>query len=149
MITADALFVFSFISIEQFCVCVDWGLRFYKMPFLHSTVCNTPPPPSPTFVTQVSFCHCWYDIFETIFLILQVNLEALYNFMGVMIGSSVIPIILCMFWTRLTGKAMELAAILGLFLGISAWLLSSVVLHREFNLSKFLENTSGKFTVYI
>ncbi|PIK48506.1 putative urea-proton symporter DUR3 [Apostichopus japonicus] len=47
-----------------------------------------------------------------------------------------------MFWTRLTGKAMELAAILGLFLGISAWLLSSVVLHREFNLSKFLENTS-------
>lgn len=78
-----------------------------------------------------------------VFITLQVNLEALYNFMGVMIGSSVVPIILCMFWPRLTGLAMEIGAVLGLLLGVSAWLLSSVIFHKEFNLSKFLQNSSG------
>ncbi len=46
----------------------------------------------------------------------------MYLFMGVLIGSSVIPIALCMCWARLTGCAMRSGAIAGAVIGIAIWL---------------------------
>ncbi|XP_072019734.1 LOW QUALITY PROTEIN: uncharacterized protein [Amphiura filiformis] len=78
-----------------------------------------------------------------LFDIIQVSLEFVYYFMGVLVGSSVFPIILSMFWARLTGKAIMYGAILGCLAGIFSWLLSASILNKEFNMSKFITNSAG------
>jgi len=48
-------------------------------------------------------------------------------FMGVVIGSAVIPITLSLFWRRLTGIAMTTGAIAGAVLGLISWLIASAL----------------------
>jgi len=55
----------------------------------------------------------------------QVSLGWVYLFMGVLIGSAVIPITLSLFWRRLTGPAMTMGATVGAALGIISWLIVS------------------------
>ena len=59
--------------------------------------------------------------------------------MGVLIGSAVIPIILCMFWARITGKAMMSGSIGGAIIGIISWL--SVSATQDGGLSDFFVST--------
>lgn len=68
----------------------------------------------------------------------------MYLFMGILIGSAVLPISLAMFWPRMTGVGMVTGSITGAILGIIVWL--TVASTFEGGLSKFLENTgmSGK-----
>ncbi|XP_053394381.1 uncharacterized protein LOC128555605 [Mercenaria mercenaria] len=53
---------------------------------------------------------------------LQINLSAVYLFMGVTINSAVIPIVLAMFWERLTGLAMIAGSIGGTVLALISWI---------------------------
>ncbi|XP_033624975.1 urea-proton symporter DUR3-like [Asterias rubens] len=78
-----------------------------------------------------------------LFNILQVTLSGVYSAMGVFIGSSVCPIVLSTFWTRLTSKAMACGAIFGMFLGIAAWLISATLLYHKFDLSAFMRGQQG------
>ena len=55
----------------------------------------------------------------------QISLGWIYLLMGVLIGSAVIPISLCLFWSRLTGPAMMTGAIGGAVLGLVSWLVVS------------------------
>ncbi|XP_022084721.1 urea-proton symporter DUR3-like [Acanthaster planci] len=76
-----------------------------------------------------------------LFDILQVTLSGVYSAMGVFIGSSVVPIILGTFWTRLTSKAMASGALVGMLLGITSWLVSASLLYKKFDLSAFMTNS--------
>ena len=59
--------------------------------------------------------------------------------MGVLIGSAVIPIVLCMFWDRLTGFAMVSGALVGLVSGLVVWL--CVAASKPGGLSDFIAST--------
>ena len=59
--------------------------------------------------------------------------------MGILIGSAVVPIVLCMSWARLTGPAMMSGAIGGTVVGLTVWL--SVAASRPGGLGNFFENT--------
>ena len=59
--------------------------------------------------------------------------------MGILIGSAVVPIILCMFWARLTGVAMTAGAISGAVIGLTTWLI--VTSTYPGGLANFLENS--------
>jgi len=54
-----------------------------------------------------------------------VSLGWVYLFMGIVIGSAVIPITLSLFWRRLTAVAMTTGAIVGAVLGLLSWLIVS------------------------
>ncbi|XP_076358090.1 uncharacterized protein LOC143250861 [Tachypleus tridentatus] len=70
-----------------------------------------------------------------------ISLGWLYLFMGVLIGSAVIPITLCVFSERLTGAAMMAGAIGGSVVGLTTWM--SIASQYEGGLSSihFLKNT--------
>ncbi|KAL4238792.1 hypothetical protein ACF0H5_003499 [Mactra antiquata] len=53
---------------------------------------------------------------------LKINLTVVHLFMGVVINSAVIPIVLSMFWERLTGLGMITGSIGGSILALIAWL---------------------------
>lgn len=59
--------------------------------------------------------------------------------MGIVIGSSVVPVVLTLSWTGLDGRAMSLGAICGPLLGFSAMLIGAET--RPGGLYYFLENT--------
>ena len=65
--------------------------------------------------------------------------------MGIVIGSSVVPVVLTLSWTGLDGRAMSLGAICGPFLGFLAMLIGAA--NRPGGLYYFLENT-GLLTEY-
>ena len=71
----------------------------------------------------------------------QVSLSWVYLFMGILIGSAVVPIALCMSWARLTGPAMVSGAIGGTVTGLTVWL--SVAASRPGGLTLFFENTGA------
>lgn len=52
----------------------------------------------------------------------QASLGWVYLFMGILVGSAVIPITLAMFWERLTSGAMMAGSIGGAVMAISVWL---------------------------
>ena len=86
-------------------------------------------------------------LFTSLLFVFQVTLSGVYSAMGVFIGSSVVPIILGTFWTRMTSKAMASGAIIGMLLGITAWVVSASVLYQRFDLSAFLTNSNGNGSV--
>jgi Na+/proline symporter len=53
---------------------------------------------------------------------LQVSLGWVYLFMGVLIGSAVIPISLSLMWTRITAPGMVVGAVSGSVAGLASWL---------------------------
>jgi len=57
----------------------------------------------------------------------QVSLGWVYLFMGIVIGSAVIPITLSLFWCRLTPVAMTTGAVAGAVLGLFSWLVVSAL----------------------
>ena len=69
----------------------------------------------------------------------QVSLGWVYLFMGVMIGSAVIPITLSLFWRRLTGAAMTAGATVGAALGLISWLVVASL--QPGGLSNFFAST--------
>ena len=71
----------------------------------------------------------------------------MYLFMGILIGSAVVPIALCMFWARLTGTAMISGAIGGTAVGLTVWL--SVSASRPGGLENFFENTGAGMRVFV
>ncbi|XP_060071327.1 uncharacterized protein LOC132551230 [Ylistrum balloti] len=93
--------------------------------------------------TLKNWCLLWSTIAIlplTIFLDLTgVSLAWVYMFMGILIGSAVIPIALSVSWDRLTGEAMIAGSISGTILAVIVWL--SVASTYEGGLGRFLENT--------
>ncbi len=74
----------------------------------------------------------------------QISLGWVYLFMGVVIGSAVIPISLSIFWGRLTGYSMVAGACTGTLLGLISWLITAST--YEGGLSNFIDNT-GTFVL--
>ncbi|XP_071147925.1 uncharacterized protein [Mytilus edulis] len=79
--------------------------------------------------------------------ILTVSLSWLYLFMGILIGSAVIPIILCMFWEKLTGPGMIAGGICGTVAALIAWL--SVSSLYSGGLYDFINNTGKELPMLI
>jgi len=79
----------------------------------------------------------------------QINLTVVHLFMGVIINSAVAPIVLAMFWDRLTGLAMVAGSIGGTVLALIAWL--SVTATYDGGLGMFRMNSSTvySFTYFI
>ena len=67
------------------------------------------------------------------------SLGWVYLFMGILIGSAVIPITLSMTWGRVNSLGMMTGAISGNVLGLTVWL--TVASTYEGGLSKFFDNT--------
>lgn len=65
--------------------------------------------------------------------------------MGILIGSAVIPIILCMFWEKLTGPGMIAGGICGTVAALIAWLLVSSLYSG--GLYDFIKNTGMYFNI--
>jgi Na+/proline symporter len=76
-------------------------------------------------------------------LLLQLSLGYVYLLMGILIGSAVIPITLCMFWGRLTGVAMITGSVGGAVLAVLTWLILAST--YDGGLQNFLQNT-GQYT---
>lgn len=70
----------------------------------------------------------------------SISLGWLYLFMGILIGSAVLPITLCMFWPRLTGIGMVTGALSGTFSAVIVWLSVSSI--TDDGLSDFFASTS-------
>ncbi|XP_069105812.1 uncharacterized protein [Argopecten irradians] len=94
--------------------------------------------------TLKNWCLLWSTIAIlplTIFLDLAgVSLAWVYMFMGILIGSAVVPIALSVSWDRLTGTGMTVGSISGTILAVIVWL--TVASTYEGGLSRFLENTA-------
>ncbi|KAK7450506.1 hypothetical protein BaRGS_00039937, partial [Batillaria attramentaria] len=75
----------------------------------------------------------------------QLSLGWVYLFMGVLVGSAVVPITLCMFWGRLTGTAMIAGSVVGMVLALATWL--GVAATYEGGLSNFLDNTGKELSM--
>ncbi|ELU11212.1 hypothetical protein CAPTEDRAFT_212836 [Capitella teleta] len=78
---------------------------------------------------------------------LKIALNWVYLFMGVIIGSAVIPIVLSMTWARLTSSGMSSGAIGGSVLGLTAWLISAS--QQDGGLSNFLESTGHNTSMLV
>lgn len=61
--------------------------------------------------------------------------------MGILVGSAVIPLALCMFWGRLTGIAMVIGSVSGTCVALITWL--AVASTFDGGLSLFLDNTGN------
>eukprot|EP00105_Crassostrea_gigas_P021844 XP_011441136.1 PREDICTED: urea-proton symporter DUR3 [Crassostrea gigas] len=73
--------------------------------------------------------------------LLGLSLGWVYLFMGILIGSAVIPITLCMCWERVTGNGMIAGAVSGTFLALITWLSVAATNEGGLNMDKFFENT--------
>ncbi|XP_060608093.1 uncharacterized protein LOC132760193 [Ruditapes philippinarum] len=74
---------------------------------------------------------------------LQINLSTVYLFMGVTINSAVVPIVLSMFWERLTGFAMIAGSIGGTVLALTTWIIVTA-LHPG-GISNFKHNAAKEY----
>lgn len=97
--------------------------------------------------TDGIFCELSSNFLEYVsFILFQLSLGWLYLFMGILIGSAVIPIVLCMFWERLTGVGMIAGSITGSSLALVAWLVTASF--EEHGLTNFMDNTGMIINVY-
>lgn len=67
--------------------------------------------------------------------------------MGILIGSAVIPITLCMCWERVTGNGMIAGAVSGTFLALITWLSVAATNEGGLNMDKFFENTGDHWKI--
>ncbi|XP_055343852.1 uncharacterized protein LOC129591971 isoform X2 [Paramacrobiotus metropolitanus] len=79
--------------------------------------------------------------------VLKIRLGWLYEFMGVVIGSAVIPISLSMFWERLTSEGMIAGGIGGLIAGMAVWLGLAARLENGLAPSTFYQNSGEDFAM--
>ncbi len=64
-----------------------------------------------------------------IFFYIGVSMGWLYEFMGVVLGSAVVPIALCVTWSKANRWGCILASVSGFFAGIIAWLVTTSALN--------------------
>ncbi|KAH9514149.1 urea active transporter [Bulinus truncatus] len=76
---------------------------------------------------------------------IKASLGWVYLFMGVLVGSAVIPTALAMFWERLTGVAMMAGSIGGALMAISVWL--GVASTYEGGLNNWWANTGNEMSM--
>ncbi|CAH1774641.1 unnamed protein product [Owenia fusiformis] len=75
---------------------------------------------------------------------LKVSLSWVYLFMGILIGPAVVPVSLCMFWARLTGKAMVAGTMGGVTIGLTVWLSVAASHKGGLGPNYFFENTGSE-----
>ncbi|CAM9958423.1 unnamed protein product [Choristocarpus tenellus] len=68
------------------------------------------------------------------------NLGWVYLFMGVVIGSAVIPVSMALTWKQCTAKAAIAGAVLGQICGIIAWLVATAALYTDINVDNTGKN---------
>lgn len=90
-------------------------------------------------ITIISF-GIGMGILATILLQIGVSLQYVYLAMGVIIGSAVAPIALAVIWKKTSRIAATSAAIAGLTLGVTSWLLSANLLFGEISLRSTGQN---------
>ncbi|XP_006823327.1 uncharacterized protein LOC100367327 [Saccoglossus kowalevskii] len=76
-----------------------------------------------------------------------VSLGWVYLFMGVVIGSSVVPIALTVFWTRLNGKGATIGTVGGTLCGLTAWLVTASTFDGGLSSDVFLTNTGQELSM--
>ncbi|KAG8820652.1 hypothetical protein FRC19_008712 [Serendipita sp. 401] len=69
----------------------------------------------------------------TIFFYIGVSMGWLYTFMGVLLGSAVVPIALCITWSKASRMGCVVGAISGLIAGIIAWMVTTSQLNDKIN----------------
>jgi hypothetical protein len=74
-------------------------------------------------------------IFGTIFFYIGVSMGWLYTFMGVLLGSAVVPIALCITWSKANKWGCIGGAISGLVAGIIAWMVTTSQLNSKINVT--------------
>ncbi len=77
-----------------------------------------------------------------IIIYLQISLGWLFLFMGVLVGSAVVPISLCVFWPKLSGEGMIAGTTGDSIIAFIVWL--SVASIYPGGLRDFLKNTGKK-----
>ncbi|KAG8830533.1 hypothetical protein FRC17_004740 [Serendipita sp. 399] len=69
----------------------------------------------------------------TIFFYIGVSMGWLYTFMGVLLGSAVVPIALCITWSKASKMGCIVGAVAGLIAGIIAWMVTTSQLNDKIN----------------
>ncbi|XP_070546656.1 uncharacterized protein [Ptychodera flava] len=104
-------------------------------------------------IHKKNWCILWVSItivpLILILQALQVSLGWVYLFMGVLIGSAVVPIALSIFWSRLTGPAMVSGAVSGTVLGIISWIAVASTYEGGLRGDMFLENTGKEVSMLV
>ncbi|TFY67126.1 hypothetical protein EVG20_g4051 [Dentipellis fragilis] len=80
---------------------------------------------------MVAFFALCMGIAGLIFFYIGVSMGWLYTFMGVILGSAVAPIALCITWSRANKWGCIVGAIAGFFAGIIAWLVTTSTLNNS------------------
>ncbi|EJU01842.1 hypothetical protein DACRYDRAFT_100134 [Dacryopinax primogenitus] len=66
-----------------------------------------------------------------IFYYIGISMGWLYLFMGAMLGSAVVPIAMCITWSKANKTGCMVGAVLGLILGIISWLVTTAKLNNN------------------
>ena len=90
-------------------------------------------------ITIISF-GIGMGILATILLQIGASLQYVYLAMGILIGSAVAPIALAIIWKKTNKVAATSAAIAGLALGVTSWLVSANVLYGEISIHSTGQN---------
>ncbi|XP_077996739.1 uncharacterized protein LOC144450048 [Glandiceps talaboti] len=102
-------------------------------------------------IGKKNWCIFWVSIsivpLTLVLKTLQVSLGWVYLFMGILIGSSVVPIALSVFWTRLTGTAMVFGTVGGTLLGMTSWLAVASTFEGGLQGGVFLKNTGQEISM--
>ncbi|KAG8710710.1 hypothetical protein FRC08_016815 [Ceratobasidium sp. 394] len=80
---------------------------------------------------MVAFFAVCMGLFGLIFYYIRVSMGWLYTFMGTLLGSAVVPIALCITWSKASKMGCMVGAISGLFAGIIAWLVTTSSLNNK------------------
>ena len=78
---------------------------------------------------MVAFFALCMGLAGVIFFYIGVSMGWLYTFMGVILGSAVVPIALCITWSKANKWGCISGAIVGFFTGIIAWLVTTSTLN--------------------
>ena len=71
------------------------------------------------------------NIILSVFRLIRLDLVTQQTFMGVILGSAVVPIALCISWSKANKWGCVLGAVSGFFSGIIAWLVTTSSLNNN------------------
>jgi len=122
---AVAMLILLFLAVTSACSAEQIAVSSLLTYDVYGTYINKSPTEKQILRTS-QYCIFGYSIFmgaiATGFYYIGVSMGYLYELMGTMIGSAVVPIALCITWKKTNGTGAVLGAIAGFCAGVAGWI---------------------------
>jgi len=122
---AVAMLILLFLAVTSACSAEQIAVSSLLTYDVYGTYINKTPTEQQILRTS-QLCIFGYSIFmgaiATAFYYIGVSMGYLYELMGTMIGSAVVPIALCITWKRTNGTGAVVGAITGFGAGVAGWI---------------------------